>query len=211
VVRRTTLKRSPELERVEEKCLLNAASAAITPAVVMDALPRAAPVPALALGSARHDATHPAEMAGPVLHACHRRRVRSNNFALVSVSTPLPSPVARVQVDNTGLVSGMTYTISALEVQNATSTAIRPRSFMVGVVGRSFTRPFPEQAWQPRQTIVFFAPVSFSNFAFKIPGSVPPIPPNTYFNVVYNPSTFTTTLHSLINSSQGVGGRFQLV
>ena len=25
--------------------------------------------------------------------------------------------------------------------------------------------------------------------------------------MVYNPSTFTTTLHNLINSSQGVGGR----
>jgi hypothetical protein len=185
VFRRTTLKRSPELERVEQKCLLNATMPAIAPVVAI---------------------------APPVLHPFHHARVASNN-ALMSVSTPLPSPVARVQVDNTGLVSGRMYTISALEVQNATSTAIRPGSFIVGVAGHSFTRSFPEQAWQPRQTIVFFAPVSFQNFAFKIPHAVPAIPSNTYYNVTYNsnPTTFAATLHSLIDSSRGVGGRFQLV
>ena len=208
MIRRTTLKRFPELERVEEKCLLNAATAAIAPAVVVDALPGSIPVPSLTL--AFPHASRPAEMTGPGLHTLHKGRAGSN-FSLVSVSTPLPAPVARVQVDDVGLISGRTYTISALEVQNATSSSVVPHSFKVGVAGRGFTRSFPDHAWQRGQTIVFFAPVSFASFAFHVPGPVASIPSNTYYNVIYNPSTFTTTLHNLINSSQGVGGRFQLV
>jgi hypothetical protein len=146
----------------------------------------------------------PAAMARPEV-------VRSNHYQLVSVSTPLPAPVARVQADQATLRSGNSYTISTLEIVNDTGTTISGGRFTVTVPGATQGRSFPAAAWHPGQVLVFFAEGRIQNFEYSLAGSKPKIPPNIYFNVVYNPSTFTTTLHNLINSSFGVGGRFKLV
>jgi hypothetical protein len=137
--------------------------------------------------------------------------VRSSHYQLVSVSTPLPAPVARVQADHATLRSGTSYTISTLEIVNGAGMTINAGRFSVTVPGSTRGRAFPEAAWHPGQVLVFFAEGRVQNFEYNLAGATAKIPPNIYFNVVYNPSTFTTTLHSLINGSFGVGGRFKLV
>jgi hypothetical protein len=137
--------------------------------------------------------------------------LRSSHYQLVSVSTPLPAPVARVQADHTTLHSGNSYTISTLEIVNDTGTTIGAGRFSVTVPGAARGRSFPEAAWHPGQVLVFFAAGRTQNFDYNLAGATAKIPPNIYFNVVYTPSTFTSTLHNLINSSFGVGGRFKLV
>jgi hypothetical protein len=176
----------PEVERFEEKFLLSVA-------LPLSHLDPPGPVPLQ---------IHQFSQGGALT---------SRSVQLIPVSTPLPHPVARVQVDNSTLVSGATYSnLSALEVINDTRTAIPRGAFTVGVAVASFRRSFPEAAWHPGQVIAFFAPISVQNIAFHRAGASAAIPANIYFNVRYHPATFTTTLHDLINSTFG-GGRFKLV
>ena len=201
---RTNLKRSPGLELLEGKCLLSTALPASFSAI--SGVASHQPGGPLAPLQATQAPCRP----GPLFHSQHKPQ-QANGYTLVSVSTPLPAPVGRVQVDQTALVNGMSYTMSVLEVQNESGTAIGRGRFMVSVSGSSFKRSFPEQTWEPGKVLAFFAPASVQNFNFNLSGSIASIPPNVYFNVTYNPATFNATLHNLINSSHGVGGRFKLV
>jgi hypothetical protein len=204
--RRTALKLQPRAECVETKCLPSAALAVLhvdhPPAAVSQPSGVAAPI----------HVTEAPPLLGILPHGQrHGRGLPATAFQLVSISTPLPAPVGRVQVDNAHLVNGMTYAkVSALEVINDTHSAISPGQFAVSVAGSSFKRAFPERAWHPGQVLAFFATTGVQGFHYHLAGSQQTIPPNIYFNVRYDAATFTSTLHNLINSSFG-SGRFKLV
>jgi hypothetical protein len=204
--RRTALKLYPRAERVETKCLPSAVLAVLH----VDHPPAAVSQPNGVGASIRVSEAPP--LLGILPHGQrHGRGLPASAFQLVSVSTPLPAPVGRVQSDNAHLVNGKTYDkISALEVINDTRSAIGPGHFTVSIAGSSFKRPFPERAWQPGQVLAFFATTGVQGFHYHLAGSQQTIPPNIYFNVKYDAATFTTTLHNLINSSFG-SGRFKLV
>jgi hypothetical protein len=206
--RRIALKLHPQAERVETKCLPSAALAVLH----VDHPPAS---PAISEPNGAGPPIHVSE-APPLLGIVppglrHHRGLPASAFQLVSISTPLPAPVGRVQVDNAPLVNGKTYDkISALEVINDTHSAIGPGQFAVSVAGSAFKRPFPERTWHPGQVLAFFATTGVQGFHYHLAGPQQTIPPNIYFNVRYDPATFTTTLHNLINSSFG-SGRFKLI
>jgi hypothetical protein len=205
---RPAWKRTPELELIEDRCLLS------TAAPVLALGPSGhVPAPLAAAPALAHGSREPA-IECPLLRGPRHHHPQSSNFSLVAVNTNLPSPVARVQVDNALLVNNKTYpSMTVLEVQNQTGTTISSGQFTVNVAGSTFQRAFPAAAWKSGETLVFFATTSAQNFQFHLAGPRGPvdsIPPNSYPNVTYNAANFTTTLHNLINSS-AFGGRFQLV
>jgi hypothetical protein len=204
--RRTALKLHPHAERVETKWLPSAAVVVLhgdhPPAAVSQPNGGGAPI---------HVSEAPPLLGILPQGGPHRGALPASAFQLVSVSTPLPAPVGRVQVDNGHLVNGMTYNrISALEIINDTRSTISPGQFAVSVAGSSFKRAFPERAWHPGQVLAFFATTGVQGFHYHLAGPQQTIPPNIYFNVRYDAAAFTTTLHNLINSSFG-SGRFKLV
>jgi hypothetical protein len=147
----------------------------------------------------------------PAAAPASRQRAASS-FSLMPVSYALPSPSGRVQAGGAGLFEGSTYgAMAVLEVLNQTGTTIGVDRFRVGVPGSGQTHRFPQAAWRPGTVLAFFAPLRAGSFEYQLGGAPIAIPPNVYSNVTYYSRTFNTTLHALINSSYGVGGRFTLV
>lgn len=202
----------PDLERLEDKQLLNAGSAA-THVLSHHAIK----APAVAVGD------HESAKQKPTKFLAFR--VTNTPY---QTPYPLNPPFQQVLVESTKPVPGQVYNVLQISVKNGTSqTFTASNGFRVRLTTQSDSVPIltGTEEWKPKQVIVFYVltkkyypvPEVSGGFQFNLGGAsstLVPGPSGIFLRLKYNPTTFARTLDWIVAYGQGnqggVGSKYGL-